>query len=75
MARHGIPSWRIEMSGRWRSNMWRNTYINTDWRDMAKIKNCTVSELLEQIKNKPYKYLYRHIHGENLGSNYTFRGD
>ena len=54
MARHGVPSWRIEMTGRWRSKMWRKTYINTDWRDMAKLSNHTVTELLDMIKSSPY---------------------
>ena len=55
MARHGVPSWRIEMTGRWRSKMWRKTYINTDWRDMAKLSNQTVTELLDKIKTIPYE--------------------
>ena len=55
LARHGVPSWRIEMKGRWRSKMWRHTYINTDWRDMAKLAGCTVSDLLKKIKTQPYE--------------------
>ena len=53
LARYGVPAWRIEMKGRWRSKMWRHTYINTDWRDMANWQ-CTVSELLNKLKTKPY---------------------
>ena len=53
MARHGIPSWRIEMTGRWSSKKWKTTYINTDWRDIAKISGFSVTELLDQIKSQP----------------------
>ena len=55
LARYGVPSWRIEMKGRWRSKMWRHTYINTDWRDMALLANCTVTELLNKIVFQPYE--------------------
>ena len=55
LARYGVPSWRIEMKGRWRSKMWRHTYINTDWRDMARLAKCTVSDLLDRIKTQPYE--------------------
>ena len=53
MARHGVPSWRIEMTGRWSSKKWKKTYINTDWRDIAKISGFSVSTLLDQIKSQP----------------------
>ena len=55
LARYNTPSWQIEMKGRWRSKMWRNTYINTDWRDMAKLAGCTVGDLLKMIKTQPYE--------------------
>ena len=54
-ARRGEPSWRIEMQGRWSSKIWRYTYINMDWKDMARLKGCTVSELLKEIKHQPYE--------------------
>ena len=53
MARHGYPSWRIERAGRWQSKMWKKTYINTDWRDIAKISGLSVTELLDNIKTNP----------------------
>ena len=55
MARKGFPSWKIEMSGRWESKMWRKTYINTDWRDMANLCGCTVSDLISGITSQPYE--------------------
>ena len=54
-ARQGQPSWRIEMQGRWSSKMWRNTYINMNWKDMANLRGCTVSQLLKEIKSQPYE--------------------
>ena len=53
-ARRGEPSWRIEMQGRWSSQIWRDTYINLDWKDMARIKGCTVSDLQKDIVRQPY---------------------
>ena len=50
MARQGIPAWRIEMKARWTTTMWRHSYINTDWRDMANLNECTVTDLLDRIK-------------------------
>ena len=52
MARHGVPSWRIQMTGRWSSKKWKKIYINTDWRDIAKLSGFSVSNLLDQIKTK-----------------------
>ena len=53
MARHNVPSWRIEMTGRWRSKMWKTTYINTDWRDISKLSGIPVTTLLDQIISQP----------------------
>ena len=53
MARHNIPSWRIEMKGRWRSKMWKTTYINTDWRDIATLSGIPVTTLFENITSQP----------------------
>ena len=53
MARHGVPSWRIQMTGRWSSKKWKKIYINTDWRDIAKLSGLSVSTLLDQIGSQP----------------------
>ena len=54
MARKGSPGWQIEAQGRWSTNMWKDTYINMDWKDMATLNNCTVTELKRNIVNRPY---------------------
>ena len=53
MARHGVPSWRTEMTGSWSSNKWKYMYINADWRDIAKLSGFSVSTLLDQTKSQP----------------------
>ena len=54
MARKGYPGWMIESQGRWSTNMWKDTYINMDWKDMARLRGCTVTELKCKILNRPY---------------------
>ena len=53
MARHGVPSWRMEMTWRWSSKKLKKTYINADWRDIAKLSGFSVSTLLDLIKSQP----------------------
>ena len=53
MARHNFPAWRIERAGRWQSDIWKKTYINTDWRDISKISGKSVKELLDSIVMNP----------------------
>ena len=53
IARHNFPAWRIERSGRWQSDIWKKTYINTDWRDISKISGRSVKNLLDNIKANP----------------------
>ena len=54
MVRYGRTAFEIEQKGRWGSQMWRYTYVNMNWRDMANLEQCTVSELLKNITHKPY---------------------
>ena len=54
MARYGEPGWKIEAQGRWTSEIWKKTYINMDWTDIAKLNNCTVGELLSKVQHRPY---------------------
>ncbi len=53
-AREGYPGWYLEKWGRWSTNIWKRTYINLDWRDLAILHNKTISELTSNIANKPY---------------------
>ena len=54
MARKGYPAHIIESQGRWSSKMWKDTYVNMDWSDMARLADCTVSELKKRMMSKPY---------------------
>ena len=55
MARHGVPSWRIqiEMTGRCASKGWKKMCFNTVWRDVAKLSGFTISSSLDQMKSQP----------------------
>ena len=54
MARKGVPNWKIEAQGRWSSKMWKYTYINMNWKDMADLRGGTVGDLLKGLVYKPY---------------------
>ena len=43
MARRGVPSWRIEMTGRGSSKKQQKIHIEIDWRDVAKLGGFSVS--------------------------------
>ena len=45
LARQGMQGYLIEQRGRWSSKVWKTTYINLDWRDIAKITGKSVSAL------------------------------
>ena len=45
-ARHVVSSWGFEMTRRWSSKKWKQTCINADGRDMAKLGVSSVSTLL-----------------------------
>ena len=53
VARHGVPSRGIEMTGRWSSKKEKKIYITADLRDLTKLTGFPVSALLEQIKSQP----------------------
>ena len=53
-ARQGKPAWKIERQGRWSSRMWKKTYVNMDWNDIANLHGCTVGDLLKGITEQPY---------------------
>ena len=39
-------------AGRWKSNVWKKTHINADWRDISDI-NGHSQQLLDDIKSNP----------------------
>jgi hypothetical protein len=48
LARAGYPAHFIESMGRWLSDIWRKTYIASDFRDMALLSGLTASFLQKQ---------------------------
>ncbi len=54
LARQGKPGWYIEKAGRWSSKVWKDTYINLDWTDLALLLNRPQSELQHEIMVKPF---------------------
>ena len=53
-ARLNWPGWRIERWGRWSSDLWKRTYINLKFNDIAALLGVTVSELKANMNAKPY---------------------
>ena len=53
-ARNGEQGWQIEKFGRWSSKVWKDTYINLDWSDLAILLNTTQTALQSRITTRPY---------------------
>ena len=50
-ARNGDPGHSIETAGRWSSQIWRDTYISQDWRDLALLSGRSVRDLQSKVFN------------------------